>query len=180
MSAWSAFAVLDDRDAAVAEPDHRRRWADWLRWSNLLQLLVGAQGLALPRSFHQIAMSTAAQLDPHTVALLAGALPTTTGLPEQLPEPWAEAVEWASSKAEELLFALAREARTRHFGAPEVGFELDDQVPQQAELAWPDARVAVFLDVNEHRDSAFEAAGWQIEYAETVDVAELAKRLGSV
>jgi ATP-dependent helicase YprA (DUF1998 family)/Zn-finger nucleic acid-binding protein len=180
MSAWSAFAVLDDRDAAVAEPDHRRRWADWLRWSNLLQLLVGAQGSALPRSFHQIAMSTAAQLDPHTVALLAGALPTTTGLPEQLPEPWAEAVEWASSKAEELLFALAREARTRHFGAPEVGFELDDQVPQQAELAWPDARVAVFLDVNEHRDSAFEAAGWQIEYAETVDVAELAKRLGSV
>lgn len=180
MSAWSAFTVLDDRDEAVAEPGHRARWADWLRWSNLLQLLTGDRGSALPRSFHQVAMSTAGQLDPHTVALLAGALPTTTGLPDELPEPWAEAVEWASSQAEELLFALCREARTRHFGAPEVGFELDDRVAQQAELAWPDARVAVFLDVDEHRDTAFAEAGWHVVHAGTVDVAELAERLENV
>lgn len=181
MSAWSAFTVVDDRDEAVGEPGHRERWADWLRWSNLLQLLAGIQGsAALPRSFHQIAMSTTAQLDPHTVALLAGALPTATGEPEQLSEAWAEAVEWASSRTEELLFSLAREARTRRFDAPEVGFELDDRVPQQAELAWPDAKVAVFLDTNEHRDTAFETAGWRVEYAETVDVAELAQRLENV
>ncbi|NUH39331.1 DEAD/DEAH box helicase [Streptomyces samsunensis] len=180
MSAWSAFTVLDDRDEAVAEPGHRARWADWLRWSNLLQLLTGDRGSALPRSFHQVAMSMAGQLDPHTVALLTGALPTTTGLPDELPEPWAEAVEWASSQAEELLFALCREARTRHFGAPEVGFELDDRVAQQAELAWRDARVAVFLDVDEHRDAAFAEAGWHVVHARTVDVAELAERLENV
>jgi hypothetical protein len=124
-------------------------------------------------------MSTAAQLDPHTVALLAGALPSTTGAPEQLPPAWAEAVEWASSRLEELLFALAREARLRHFGAPEVGFELDDRVPQ-AEIAWPDARTAVFVDMNEHRDAAFAEAGWHVAYADTVDVAELAERLENV
>ncbi|MFC8449171.1 DEAD/DEAH box helicase [Kitasatospora sp. NPDC057223] len=179
MAAWSAFTVLDDRDEAVAEPGHRERWTDWLRWSNLLQLLADSQGTALPRSFHQVAMSTAAQLDPHTVALLAGALPSTTGVPEQLPHAWAEAVEWASSRMEELLFALAREAGPRRFGAPEVGFELDDRVPQ-AELAWPDARTAVFVDEDEQRDTAFIKAGWHVAYAQTVDVAELAERLENV
>ncbi|MEV5641266.1 DEAD/DEAH box helicase [Streptomyces flaveolus] len=177
MSAWSAFTVLDDRDEAVAEPAHRRRWADWLRWSNLLQLLTGAHGPALPRSFHQVAVSTTGQVDAHAVALLAGALPTTSGVPEQLPQPWAEAVEWAAPQVEELLFALVKEAHTRRYGAPEVGFELDERLPDQAELAWPDARVAVFLDTNENRDAAFAAAGWHVAHAETVDVAELAERL---
>lgn len=179
LCAWSAFTVLDDRDEAVADTGHRDRWSDWLRWSNLLQLLTDTRGTALPRSFHQVAMTTAAQLDPHTVALLASALPTTTGVPERLPQAWAEAVEWASSHTEELLFALAREARTRRIGAPEVGFELGDHA-LQAELAWPDARMAVFVDVNEHRDAAFVKAGWQVAYSETVNVAELAERLENV
>ncbi|MFJ9841635.1 DEAD/DEAH box helicase [Kitasatospora sp. NPDC101155] len=176
MVAWSAFAVLDDRDEAVAEPGHRARWADWLRWSNLLQLLEGGQGIGLPRSFHQLALSGAGELDPHSVALLAGALPSTSGDRESLPQAWAEAVEWAAESVEELLFALAREARQRGFGAPEVGFELDDRVPQ-AELAWPDARTAVFFDVDERRDAAFAEAGWHVAHVETVDVAELAERL---
>jgi len=176
MSAWSAFTVLDDREAALSGPGHRERWADWLRWSNLLQLLTGGQADSLPRSFHQVAVSTAGSVDPHTVALLTSAMPTATGTPEQLSEAWAQAVEYASSRTEELLFALARESRLRGFDAPEVGFELNDRVPQ-AELAWPDARMAVFVDADEHRDAAFVSAGWQVAHAETVDVAELAERL---
>ncbi|MFC1436951.1 DEAD/DEAH box helicase [Streptacidiphilus sp. N1-10] len=179
MSAWSAFVLLDDREAALTDPGHRERWADWLRWSNLLQLLTGGQAGSLPRSFHQVAMSTADTVDPHSVALLAGALPTAPGTPDQLPETWAQAVEYASSRTEELLFALAQESRVRGFDAPEVGFELNDRIPQ-AELAWPDARMAVFVDADEHRDAAFVSAGWQVAYAETVDAAELAERLERV
>ncbi|RCG32877.1 DUF1998 domain-containing protein [Sphaerisporangium album] len=43
--AWTAFAVVDDRHETIVadEEAHRRRWAAWLYWGNLLQFLdIGA------------------------------------------------------------------------------------------------------------------------------------------
>ncbi|MFI1518606.1 DEAD/DEAH box helicase [Kitasatospora cineracea] len=179
MTAWSAFTVLDDSDAAVADSGHRERWADWLRWSNLLQHLDGEESSVPQRSFHQVAVSGAAEVDPHSVAVLVSALPTASGADAQLPEAWAEAVEFASSRLEELLFDLGRRARRHGIGVPEVGYESDDGT-YQAELAWPDRHVVVFVGENEQRDAAFAAGGWHVRHAETVELADLVELLESI
>ncbi|MFI6359055.1 DEAD/DEAH box helicase [Streptomyces sp. NPDC050743] len=176
MHAWSVFTVLDDRADTLTDPDHRARWADWLRWSNLLQLLVPSGADELPRFFQQVAVSTADQVDPHTVALFAGALPTTAGAPEKLPEAWAQAMEYASPQVQELLAELAQKAHRHCIDVPEVGYEWDDGT-FQAELAWSEGRVAVFVDQDAHRDAAFAAAGWHVAHAQSVTADELIERL---
>ncbi|WEH18406.1 DEAD/DEAH box helicase [Streptomyces sp. VNUA24] len=176
MRAWSVLAVLDDRTDAVADEDHRNRWADWLRWSNLLQFLQFSASDELPCSFHQVAVSTSDQVDPHTVALLTSALPTEGGAPQPLPPRWGEALEWASSKVEDVLLALVEEARGGRIDVPEVGFEYGDQA-LLAELAWEDEKVAIFIDADEERDAAFEREGWYVAQADTVNVPELIKKL---
>ncbi|GGK65751.1 helicase [Planomonospora parontospora subsp. parontospora] len=44
--AWSAFTVVDDRNETITadEETHRRRWAAWLYWGNLLQFLDAGSG----------------------------------------------------------------------------------------------------------------------------------------
>ncbi|MET8634387.1 DEAD/DEAH box helicase [Streptomyces sp. NPDC004680] len=176
MRAWSALTVLDDRPDAIVDDDHKNRWADWLHWSNLLQFLQPAASDELPRSFHQVATSTSDQVDPHTVALLTSALPTEGGAPPPLPPAWAEALGWASSKVEDILVALVDEARARRIVVPEVGFEYGDEA-LLAELAWADEKVAIFIDVDEERDAAFEREGWYVAQAGAVNVPELIKKL---
>ncbi|MFJ2478174.1 hypothetical protein ACIOWI_35315 [Streptomyces sp. NPDC087659] len=176
MRAWSALAVLDDRAEAITGDGHKDRWTDWLRWSNLLQFLQPAAGDELPRSFHQVAVSTSDQVDPHTVALLTSALPTEAGAPQPLPQAWTEAIEWASSQVEDVLLALVKEARSGRIDVPEVGFEYGDQAIQ-AELAWPDKKVAVFIDLDERRDALFARDGWYVAQAGAVNVTELIKKL---
>ncbi|MFD1829783.1 DEAD/DEAH box helicase [Streptomyces desertarenae] len=176
MRAWSVLAVLDDRPDAVASGGHKECWADWLRWSNLLQFLQPAASDELPRSFHQVAVSTGDQVDPHTVALLTSSLPTGTGEPQPLPPKWAEAVEWASTEVEDILLQLVEKARGGNIDVPQVGFEYGDQAVQ-VELAWPDEKIAVFVDVDEHRDADLKRAGWYVAHADAVSVPELIKKL---
>ena len=40
----SAVIRLDDREEAVVSDGHKERWRDWLRWSNVLQMLVVVPG----------------------------------------------------------------------------------------------------------------------------------------
>ncbi|MGW2317376.1 DEAD/DEAH box helicase [Streptomyces sp. NPDC001680] len=75
--AWSALAVLDDRQDAVRgdRPDHRRRWKAWLNWGNLIQFLdptgTGrADGIALART----------AVDDFDASLLAVTAGPATGL----------------------------------------------------------------------------------------------------
>ncbi|MEV7196850.1 DEAD/DEAH box helicase [Streptomyces sp. NPDC093510] len=176
MRAWSVLALLDDRSEAITGDGHKSRWADWLRWSNLLQFLQPAPSDELPRSFHQVALSTSDQVDPHTVALLTSALPTKTGAPTALAPGWAEALEWASPQVRDLLTVVAERAREGGIAVPEVGYEYGDQA-LLAELAWPDAKVAIFIDADAARDTAFTSAGWHVAQAGAVDVPELIKKL---
>ncbi|WBP89960.1 DEAD/DEAH box helicase [Kitasatospora cathayae] len=173
MLAWSTLILLDDSKQGCAEEAHRDRWADWLRWSCLLQFLEPAPSTELPRSFHQLALSTAEQVDPHTVALLTAALPTDSGAAAPLPAEWAEAVSWASSELESVLRELAQRAPNR---VPEVGFELGDAAVV-AELAWRDERIAVFVAEGGHGPEVYEQHGWRVLHAGAVDVAELVDML---
>jgi hypothetical protein len=67
LGAWTGLAVLDDRLAAIrgSEPAHRRRWASWLRWGNLLQFADG----------QQLAYTALAELDPAALAAASDAPP---------------------------------------------------------------------------------------------------------
>jgi hypothetical protein len=67
--AWSAFVVIDDRnETIVADTDaHKRRWASWLYWGNLLQFLDHGAG-----DGGQLALSEIDRFDPALLAAAGG------------------------------------------------------------------------------------------------------------
>lgn len=171
-SAWSAITVLGDTAQAVEQSGHRDRWASWLAWGNLLQLLSGHVPGGRERGFEQTCTTLAEAFDPHHLGLLVSALPTDT--PRALPEPWAQAVDLASPLVMDLLAALAQRTRVT---VPEVGYELDvaDDLsgPWDAELAWPHAKLALVVDEDPDRDAAYRAAGWRIEHVGSMTATDL-------
>src|SRR6266487_6628873 len=68
LGGWTALTVLDDRLATISadEQAHRRRWAAWLYWGNIVQFLSDGAG-----DGDQIAYTNLEQFDPH---LLVSAL----------------------------------------------------------------------------------------------------------
>ena len=140
-------------DANLADTDARGAWNGVLRLYNLLQFVPGAwwtTALGVERgnygSFGAVAAEEGESLDPD----------------------WAQAVSLASSELRDALLSLA----TKGVPVPEVGFELADatgRVIAEAELAWPDARLAVFLA--EESAAPFEQAGWQAFPANAPDLA---------
>ncbi|QBI56457.1 DEAD/DEAH box helicase [Streptomonospora litoralis] len=65
----SAFVVVDDRDDTVrADADaHKRRWASWLYWGNLVQFLSAENGDGA-----QLALSDLDSFDPAVLAVAGG------------------------------------------------------------------------------------------------------------
>jgi hypothetical protein len=67
LGAWTGLVVIDDRPHAIraSRAAHRRRWASWLYWGNLLQFLdiPGADG-----NGRQFARSGLSQFAPLTLA----------------------------------------------------------------------------------------------------------------
>ncbi|APU22558.1 DEAD/DEAH box helicase [Actinoalloteichus sp. GBA129-24] len=98
--------------------------------------------------------------------------------------------EWRAALGEldaeqPVLVALARAAAAAGVRAPLVGYELGT-AGWLAELAWPDGKVAVIVDIPAHpagqeeqdrRDEAFHRAGWEARRAEDWTVAGLVRRL---
>ncbi|WP_433472783.1 DEAD/DEAH box helicase [Spirillospora sp. CA-142024] len=96
------------------------------------------------------------------------------------PDPaWAEALDLLDPD-ERGLAELARGLMARGAPAPEVGYELGEQA-WQAELAWPDAKVAVVLAGNDDESTgryrAYARAGWETRTATWWNVDELAERI---
>ncbi|PSK95735.1 uncharacterized protein DUF1998 [Murinocardiopsis flavida] len=205
----SAIALLDDADTVIAadEDAHRRRWASWLYWGNLLQYIgaAGGEGFQLAASdlaaFRPEVLAAAGgegmftavgrvPADPETGEILVGATVDTSadGLdivvdpgythttgeeaadirPEAPADPGWSAVLRYLADDEPGLAELAADLVRIGAPVPEDGYELgDDGWP--AELAWPDARIAVVLAHDPHksedieaadRDRAYAAAGW--------------------
>ncbi|GAB1641447.1 helicase-related protein [Krasilnikovia sp. MM14-A1259] len=203
---WSALAVVDDRAGAVrdSDPDHRRRWAGWLYWGNLIQFLDfgggdGAQlatseldnfepaELAVSEGTGLVLARRASELDEETATWL--------GLAEQ-PEPEGEPAVLGDSDADQrwhevldLLFpgesgleSLVRGLIAREAPLPEQGYELGD-AGWQAELAWPDRKIAVVVAAGHghleaaDRDRAYAADGWDARIARQWTVDELIDKI---
>ena len=62
LGGWTALTVLDDRLATISadEKAHRRRWAAWLYWGNIVQFLSDGAG-----DGDQIAYTNLELFDPH-------------------------------------------------------------------------------------------------------------------
>ncbi|GIH72632.1 DEAD/DEAH box helicase [Sphaerimonospora thailandensis] len=230
--AWSGFTVVDDRNETITADGetHRRRWAAWLYWGNLLQFLdVGAgdggqlarTGLDLldPALFDpgvfdpaQLAaaggdglMSVLSRLPldedlagdladvaasvPRPPAVAAEAVrpaPEEAGAPAEavetaVPQDWEEVLDLLDPE-DPLLALLAHALTDLGVSAPEAGYELGEQA-WQAELAWPQAKVAVVLagddDEARKRDAAYAQAGWDVRIARGWTAEELAERIGA-
>jgi hypothetical protein len=203
---WSALVVIDDRTEMVRDddPEYRRRWAGWLYWGNLIQFLDSGGGDGA-----QLAVTTLDAFDPAELAVCEGtglvlarrALEldeeTATWLGRAAaaePEPAPEALDEAKADRRwrevlALLFpdesgleSLVRGLIARSVPLPKQGYELGD-AGWQAELAWPDRRIAVMVagELGDHetadRDKAYAAEGWDARSARQWTVDELVEKI---
>jgi hypothetical protein len=192
----SGFTVLDDRTATIEadQETHRRRWTAWLRWGDVLQFLASDNGDGM-----QLAVTDIDLVDPALLAVSGGtgafrALRAveqgTTPVADPDPAPsvpvdvsWRGALELLDPDEPELV-VLARALAARGVPAPTVGFELGGE-GWQAELAWPDRKVGVMVDLVQHgasneqrrRDAAYVDAGWETRLAKDWSVDGLVRRI---
>ena len=196
LGGWTALAVLDDRLATItADPKaHRRRWAAWLYWGNIVQFLSDGAG-----DGDQIAYTNLERFDPHLLAAAlkvasssglrtyyslnrrsqAEATPWAASLPQTSVPPTGVDVSWPVGLLAPEVGPLAH--RLAELGVPapgedQVGYELNDQ-GWQAEVAWVVPRVAVVADGDEECVAAFAAAGWDARVAGDWPPEELAARI---
>ena len=180
---WTALATVDDRDDTIAaDPDgHRRRWAGWLYWGNLVQFLGGGDAGGDGR---QLAVTALDAFDPATLAAAAPAqvaapAAASTG-PVARPSPEWRPVLDLLDPDDAALIALVRDLAARGLALPEVGYELGDG-NWQAELAWPGRRTAVVLAADgsdaARRDAAYAAAGWEARPAAGWTATEIERRI---
>jgi DEAD/DEAH box helicase domain-containing protein len=124
-----------------SDSDLRRLWQQWWHAANLLLPAANVwmcadvgcdlQALASAPAYKKVTMS----------------------------QDWDAAAAVAAASVQELLATLFSEG----VEAPTVGYELagdDGCIVAEAELGWPDARVAVVL--SRDFDAAFRAAGWEV------------------
>jgi len=196
LGGWTALAVLDDRLATITadEQAHRRRWAAWLYWGNIVQFLSDGAG-----DGDQIACTNLEQSDPRLLASAlkvanssgvrtyyslhrrsqAEATPWAASLPQTPVPPGGVDVSWPVGLLAPEVVPLAH--RLAGFGVPaptdeEIGFELNDQ-GWQAEMAWLTPRAAVIADGDEECVAACRAAGWDARVAGDWPPEELAARI---
>jgi replicative superfamily II helicase len=203
---WSALVVVDDRTEAVRDddPGHRRRWAGWLYWGNLIQFLDSGGGDGA-----QLAMTTLDAFDPAELAVCEGTGLVLARRALELDEETATWLGRATAAEPELalealdetkadrrwrevlallfpdesgLESLIRGLIARNVPPPEQGYELGD-AGWQAELAWPDRRIAVMVasELADHetadRDKAYAAEGWDARTAQQWTLDELVEKI---
>ncbi|WP_032399100.1 DEAD/DEAH box helicase [Rhodococcoides fascians] len=153
--------VLDDRVAEVGGPSHAAMWRDWLRWSNLLQFLRLPQfGHEMPMRMAEIWTQRSIELFAQThLPLSAPAIQVGTSVGAQLDPEWSVVQEYTSPVLEGLIAALSKAG----VEIPEAGAEVGpNESVWQVELAWPSARVAVVVDIDDKRDEWLAATGWAV------------------
>jgi len=141
---WTVFSILDDDESVLASEDHRKRWRDWLQWSNVLQFLrTGASAYVVGG----VSQHSELMADLDNLPLLGGLVGPTTEEPVSSAPPTGVVLE--ADVIEELDFIdpdiASLVQRVLEMGAPPfVGGHEVDGVPLEA--AWPSHRVAVLLD----------------------------------
>ncbi|HEY1914281.1 MAG TPA: DEAD/DEAH box helicase [Streptosporangiaceae bacterium] len=201
LGGWTALTVLDDRPATIMvdEGAHRRRWAAWLYWGNIVQFLSDGAGdggqfaytnLELPdfsalvaslkvanssglRAYHSLSSRSQVEISPWAASLLPDTFPATPspGTPVDVSGPFGDLAPEVVGLAHQLL----------HLGVPapdddQIGYELDDQ-GWLAEIAWKATRVAIVADANAGHIPEFATAGWDARLARDWPPEELAARI---
>jgi len=165
VSTLGVLCVLDDRPSEVGGPSHSARWRDWLRWSNVLQFLTR------PRFGHELPVRMVEIWTRRSEDPLAGTwIPLAESAPGHAAEPSLElAPEWSLVRdyTDPMLTQLIAIMARNGIEVPEAGAEVGpDESVWQVELAWPDSKVAVVVDVDEDRDEWLAKHGWTVAFAE--------------
>lgn len=146
------------RDSATAEDSERRaRWRDLWRVANLLLPLTNTWWVSDAGGNPSVLNGAPAYASG----------PAQSGV-------WLEVSDLAAREVQTLVSEIAAKGCI----PPEVGYELADgagRIVAEAELAWPDARTAVLLDMRFRSD--FEAQGWAVFLADNVDVSDVVASL---
>jgi DEAD/DEAH box helicase domain-containing protein len=163
--AASFRAINFEPDSSRTDPQQQAAWREWLRQGNLFQflphLLLSTPGWG--------GREQPAAVDPPQVWVVADpakASPDGPGASDTAAVEWQRA--WrdlgrlAPDHAIPLLEALAVVLQASDHPMPEAGFELEGargEVLAEAELAWPEQRLAVVGDPVDAEP--FTAAGWR-------------------
>lgn len=138
--------LLDDRPERLTD-SHRPAWEEWLRIANVLGLRSQPTRIVALR---EVLAGVVAAPEPSASEVLASEV-LAAGLAPQ----WQHLVELASDQERALLVELAGRGSVP---VPELGFETAAGVP--LDLAWPDVRIAVDLDVDDQTRQELADAGW--------------------
>ncbi|MFM9088916.1 MAG: DUF1998 domain-containing protein, partial [Cyanobium sp.] len=163
--AASFRAIHFEPDPNASEQQQQARWREWLRQGNLFQflphLLICTPGWG--------GSEQTAAVDPPQVWVAADpakGAPDAPGGPDsaaaERQRAWKELGRFAPAEAQPLLEALEATWQDSDRPLPEQAFELEGprrDVLAQAELAWPEQRLAVVSDPVDAE--AFTAAGWR-------------------
>ncbi len=158
-------AIHFEPDRSSSERQQQLAWREWLRQGNLFQflphLLISTPGWS--------GSEQPAAVDPPQVwvaAEPAKAAPEGPGAPETAvaasQQAWQALSRFAPADVQPLLQALEAACQGTDWPLPEQAFELEGpkgDVIAQAELAWPDQRLAVLIESVDAQ--AFIAAGWR-------------------
>lgn len=155
--------LFDEAEARTA-PDFEPSWRAFLQCWNLLQFLPGCR----------VQTSEAVQMEEEVAPTESRPVHTATMAAE--PATLGDDLDLILDTEAQ---AIARQLVARGAKPPVAGFELldGDAVAGMAELAWPEAMVAVLLTSQQQDRHAFEKAGWRIV---PLDFVALAKALSLV
>ena len=156
----TAIVHLRDDEEGRSRDGYRRVWNGTLRLFNLLQFLPGAWWTTREGMERRLYDALDAGSDAAAPAGVVDAL-------------WKEAIELVAPDLLSLPETLS------HSGAPppEVGFELcgeDGVVGAEAELAWPESKVAILWPHDAEQAEVLGKAGWRVVSGDLGDVNDFA------
>ena len=139
------FATVHLHDRDPNQDGYREIWNGVLRLYNLLQFL--------PNSWWTTSTAVRQGGYPEFVPPLDA--------PVELSDAWKDALEQVDADLRELLASLAGSG----IPFPELGYELEGssgRVVAEAEVAWPNHKVAVLMPYQSEHESRFVSAGWRV------------------
>jgi DEAD/DEAH box helicase domain-containing protein len=167
MSGIQLFGYLNDGKTSVEKETFEIQWINYLRAYNVFQFLPGAvlisqSGINKGYYFELKSPAYTSQAD------------NIQPKPER-PETGTEASdeEWEKlfDRADETILPILKKLRDANEKIPEDGFELfvDGKVVAEAELAWPDLKVAYLTEAQMAYANNFENDGWTVKQISSME-----------
>ena len=151
-TARETVVILDDRDSAVADPDHKQAWQRWLQVAN-----------AFTDASQTVLLASTTQAT--TAGPPAATVPTVAAPALDLAPEWAALADLVKGSPLELALVRALAALTA-VPVPLYGEEFGNGTP--VDFAWPDRKIAVLVDPDEASVDDLQADGWTVVDAEIV------------